>query len=187
MKTSLRALFAGLAVVAMAAAGCIITSAQIFTHFDLPNPFIIDNTTNPFERIVVDLNTVSEYADNKDKLKGLTDVAFGGKFTNLAGPAGGVEVWMTRDVTNYATPGQITSSAIKLWGAETIGASGTAEGTRTLTWDESSALFNTPGRDALVEETKGDGTFTIYTLGTAGSYRIQVDSGTLLLTLDAGK
>jgi hypothetical protein len=38
----------------------------------------------------------------------------------------------------------------------------------------------------VITETMGDGTFTLYTTGTAGTYDIQIDDGFLVLTLDAG-
>lgn len=182
-----RLLLAGLAALALAATGCIITSAQVFTHFDLPDPFTIDSSTDPFERVLVDLNTVSEYNDHKDDIKGLTDVAIGGRFENLAGPAGTVEVWMTRDNTNYGSISQVKTNGIMLWGPASIGASGTAEAVHQLAWDESSKLFNAAGREALIDEVKGDGVFTIYTFGTMATYTIKVTGGTILLTLDAAK
>jgi hypothetical protein len=178
---------AGLAALALATTGCVLESAQVFTHFDLPDPFTIDSSTDPFERVLVDLNTVSEYNDHKDEIKGLTDVALGGRFENLNGPAGTVEVWMTRDVTNYGSVSQVKANGMKLWGPASIGASGTGDAVHTLTWDESSKLFDPAGREALIDEVKKDGVFTIYTFGTAGTYRIQVTGGTILLTIDAAK
>jgi len=178
---------AGLVALALAATGCVIESAQVFTHFDLPDPFTIDSSSDPFERVLVDLNTVSEYEDHKSEIKGLTDVAFGGRFENLTGPAGTVEVWMTRDDTNYGSVGQVKANGMKLWGPASIGASGSGDAVHTLGWDESSKLFDPAGRGALIDEVKGDGVFTIYVFGTAGTYRIQATGGTILLTLDAAK
>ena len=66
----LRLIAAALGLAALTSAGCIITSAQILTHFDLTNPFTI-NADDGFERVYVDLAEESdEYADHKDKLKG---------------------------------------------------------------------------------------------------------------------
>jgi hypothetical protein len=91
-----------LALVALGSTGCFLLSGQIFAHFALPNPFVIDSSSDTFERVDVDLNTIGDYKDHKDKLKGLADVALIGKFTNVSGPAGGVEVWITPGVTNLA-------------------------------------------------------------------------------------
>ncbi|MFI5371886.1 MAG: hypothetical protein ACHQ52_10030 [Candidatus Eisenbacteria bacterium] len=154
MTRAPRLLLAGLATLVLAATGCIITSAQIFTHYDLPDPFTIDSSTDPFERVLVDLNTVSEYNDHKEDIKGLTDVAFGGRFENLAGPAGTVEIWMTRDNTNYGSISQVKANGIMLWGPVSIGAAGTTDAVHQLTWDESSKLFDAAGRQALIGESR---------------------------------
>ena len=181
--SKLRILLPSLGLAALILNGCIITQAQVFANFPLPTPFTIDSTTDPFERVSVDLNTISEYNDHKDKLKGLSDVAIVGTFTNEAGPAGAVEVWITADPTNYLTIGQVTSSATKLWGPGTIGA---APDSRTIGWDESAALFNAAGKKILIDEALGDGTLTLYMFGTAANYQIRVENGNIILTLTGG-
>jgi hypothetical protein len=180
---NLRVILPGLALAALTVSGCFITSAQIFAHYALPNPFTISGA-NGFERVPVDLNTVSDYKDNKDKLKDITDVAIVGKFTNTAGPGGTVEVWITPDNTNLADPTAIVAGATKLWGPGTIGA---ATSTANIGWDESAKLFNAAGKAILLAEAKGDGQFTLYTIGTPGvDNTIRVDDGGLILTLSAG-
>lgn len=181
-----RWLLASLAVAAVGASGCVLTSAQILASFDLPNPFTINAATNAFERVLVDLSTIEDYADNKDKLKDVRDFAVLGKFTNEAGPAGSVEVWITAGNTNYATPGEVTSSATKLWGPLTVGAAGTAGATVQMNWNDSAALFTSAGKTLLINEAKGDGEFTLYVMGTTGVYQIQVQNGVLVVLLDAG-
>jgi hypothetical protein len=180
----LRWILPSLALAAVLSAGCIILTGQLFMNFNLTNPFVIDSTTNAFQREVVDLNTVSDYTKNKDKLKGLSDVAVVGKFTNVAGPAGGVQVWMTADVTNYTTVNEITTNATELWGTANLGA---AVSTLNIGWSESAKLFKPSGKALLVQEVKGDGKFTLYVIGTAGTYNIKVDNGAILLVIDAGK
>jgi hypothetical protein len=193
MKRNHRWIFAGLALSAVLATGCILTSGQILTHFDLDNPFHIDASDN-FERVPVDLaNDVgSDYSDNKEKLKGLSDVAILGTFTNVVPgtPAGQVTVYITAGNTNYANGGQVTaaSDAVLLWGPADIGAAGTPEAVVTLDWDKSAGLFNATGKRVLIDETKGDGQFTLYCVGTAFApgYDIRVDDGKVVLVLDAG-
>ncbi|MBI1799516.1 MAG: hypothetical protein HYR73_07480 [Candidatus Eisenbacteria bacterium] len=180
----LRWILPSLALAALTATGCIILSGQIFAHYDLPDPFTIDSSSNILHRELVDLNTVSEYKDNKDKLKGLSDVAVVGKFTNLAGSAGAVEVWITKDPTAFTTVAQVMAGATKLWGPASIGA---AVASHNINWDESSKLFTSDGKKMLIDEVKGDGVFTIYVFGTAGTYLIKVDHGAILLVIDAGK
>lgn len=176
-----------LGLAAVLSNGCFLVSAQILTTFDLTNPFTIDGTDDS-ERILVDLNTISDYADNKDKLKGLSDLAILGTFVNTAGPAGTVSAYITADNTNLLNAAAIELGATKLWGPGSIGASGTAEGTVTLDWDTSAGLFDAAGKKMLIDEALGDGEFTLYMTGTpGGTYDIRVDDGVVVLVLDAAK
>jgi hypothetical protein len=186
MKTT-RLLLASVVLGAVLGNGCIITSAQVLTHFGLPNPVTIDssNPADHSELIPVDLSTLSEYRDHKDELKGLTDVAILGKFTNVNGPAGGVLVYITPTLDSPAGGApSVPAGATLLWGPGTIGPTGDS---RTIGWDESAGLFNKAGKDLLISEVKGDGQFTLYTTGSTGTYNIRVDDGELVLVLDAGK
>jgi len=185
MKTS-RLLLGVVVLAALLGNGCVITSAQILTHFDLPNPFtIVSSTADHSERVPVDLTTLSEYEDHKEDLKGLADLAILGKFTNVSGPAGGVEVYIvpTLDTPPGGAPA-VPVGATLLWGPATIGPTGAS---RTIGWDESAGLFTKAGKDLLISEVKGDGQFTLYATGSAGTFDIRVDEGELVLTLDAGK
>ncbi len=180
----LRFLLIGSSALALAllAGGCFLTSAQVFVHYALPNPFTIDTATLAFDKVDVDLNTIGDYSKNKDKLKGLADVAVLGTFRNVVGPAGAVEIWMTPGTTDYASISEIRANAVKLW-AGSIGPTGSVV---TLDWATSTKLFDPAGKAALVNEVKGDGTFTLYTFGTAATYRITVEKGVVVLVLDAG-
>lgn len=171
------------ALVALGATGCFITSAQVLVHYALPNPFTI-NGADGYEVINVDLNTVSDYKDHKDKLKNLSDFGLIGKFTNTAGPGGGVEVWISAGNPGFTTPAQIRGGATKLWGPGTIGATGA---TSTIGWNDSARLFSAAGKAILLHEAKGDGEFTLYTIGTPGSSNvIRVEKGFLILVIGAG-
>ena len=86
--------------------------------------------------------------------------------------------------TNLETPAEIRAGATKLWGPGTIGA---ARDTRTIGWDASAALFTAAGKKILLAEAKGDGEFTLYTIGTPGASNvIPVDKGFLVLVMGAG-
>ena len=171
------------ALVALGVTGCFLTSAQILVHYALPNPFTIHGDDG-YEVIAVDLSDVAEYQDNKDKLKNISDFALIGKFTNTSGPGGGVEVYITASSTSLTTPAAIRAGATKLWGPGTIGA---APATRTIGWDDSAGLFTAAGKAILLTEAKGDGEFTLYTIGTAGvSNVIEVSKGFLILVIGAG-
>ena len=181
----LRWILAGLALAALLSSGCILVSAQIFAHYDLPNPVTLDSSSNPLHREFVDLHTISDYEKNKDKLKGLSDLAVVGTFVNQSGPAGGVEVWITPDNTNLATVSAVQTGATKLWGPASIGA---APATRKIDWNESSKLFNAAGKKILIDETLGDGQFTIYAIVTgSGPNTVEVQHGAIILVIDAGK
>jgi len=181
-----RLLLASAVLGAVLGNGCIITSAQILTHYNLTNPFEIKSSAaDHSELIPVDLTTNKDWNDHKDELKGLTDLAILGKFTNVSGPAGGVNVYITPTLDGPAGGAPaVPAGATLLWGPGTIGAS---PASRTIGWDESAGLFNKAGKDLLISEVKGDGQFTLYTTGSTGTFDIRVDDGELVLVLDAGK
>ena len=190
MKLKTRWMIAGLALVAVLASGCIITSAQVLAHFDLPNPVHID-ASDDSELIYVDLedDVGSDYTDNKDKLEDVIDLAVLGTFTNTGDQAGQVTVYISPGNTNYTNGTEVIANATQLWGPASIGAAGSADATVTIGWDESAALFSPDGKQILIEEAKGDGEFTIYTVGTANApgYDIQITDGKVVLVLDAGQ
>src|SRR6185436_11862218 len=113
------------------------------------------------ERELVDLNTIDEYDEHKDKLKGLSDLAVVGEFTNESGPGGTVEVYITAGDTNLGSGTAVRAGATKLWGPGTIGGAGSSV---VIGWDQSAALFTAEGRKMLIDEALGDGVFTIYTV-----------------------
>lgn len=167
---------------AVLAGGCFMTSAQIFVHYALPDPILIDSSADTFAKVDVDLNAVGDYADHKDKLEGLADAAVLGRFTNVSGPAGAVEIWITPGATSLGSVDEVRANAVRLWSGS-IGPTGSV---RNLTWAESAKSFTAAGKKILVDEVKGDGRFTLYTFGTSGTYQIRVDKGVVVLVLDAG-
>jgi len=131
-----RILLPSLGLCALIVNGCLITQAQVFASFVLPSPFTINSTGSPYQRVLVDLNSVSDYKDHKDNLKGLSDVAVVGKFTNLAGPAGNVEVWITPDNTSYSSISEVKAHGTLMWSSG-IGPTGSVT---DMTWDESAKI-----------------------------------------------
>lgn len=163
--------------------GCILTSGQIQIHFDLAS--FSANSATGIDGETIDLNSESEYADNKDKLKDLSDLAVLGKFTNNASSAVNVEVWMTTTPSIHPTEGALMAdpTRIKLWGPFSV----EAGATKVIDWNESAALFSAAGKAALLAEAKGDGNFSIYAVGPAGaSYDFSVSNGALVLVIDVG-
>ena len=181
----MKTLIAGCAVaalLALAAGGCILTSGQIQLHFELPN--LTATSANNIIGEAVDLNEEEDYADNKEDLQDISDLAVLGKITNHGGNAIHVEVWMTRDLTSYTTETALKadSEALPLWGPFALAG---AE-TKQIDWDDSAALFSEAGKAVLLEEAKGDGTFTIYAIGVEGTYSFSVEHGALVLEIDIG-
>jgi hypothetical protein len=180
---NLRLLLPVLGLAALTATGCFIASAQVFVHFDLTNPFTI-NGADGWDVEFVDLNTIHDYAKHKDKLKDVTDLAVVGKFTNTLGPGGTVSVYITPGQTNLSGAANIVAGATKLWGPATIGPTGSVV---NIGWNESAKLFNPAGKQILIDAAKGNGTFTIYTIGTPGvANTISVQNGGIILVISAG-
>jgi len=170
-------------VLALSAAGCILVSGQFLVSFDLGSFTTVTQSTVTKQDI--DLNTEGDYKDHKDDLKSIVDIAVLGKLTNNSATPIGVEVYMTPTLTNLADEATVKSTAIKLWGPFNLAAGpGT---TKTVDWNESAKLFDKAGKAALLTEVMGDGQFTIYAVGNAGTYDVSVANGVLALTLDFGK
>jgi hypothetical protein len=186
----LRTVLLSLALGAATLTGCILTQAQILAAFELSNPFTIGPPPEtPFRRELVDLNTIDEYSDNKDKLEGLTDFAVVGTFTNVTplgsqNTGGSLEVWITAGDTNLADVNAVTSQGTKLWGPKSIGPNPASV---TISWDESATLFTQAGKDLVIQEVLGDGIFTAYIITTgAAAQTFQVDDGAIMLVIAAG-
>ena len=167
----------------LVAVGCVLTSGQIRIAFDLDDFTTTTNTGLTAQTI--DLNTESEYKDNKDKLKDLSDFAVLGEITNNLGAPINVEIWMTPTTTNYGTAAEVIASgsgAIRVWGPFSLA----GNTTKKIGWDESAALFTSAGKTALLSEAKGDGQFQLYAIAPAGAYDFSVNKGVLVLVMDVG-
>jgi hypothetical protein len=178
---SLRWLILGLGI-GILASGCILTSGQIQINFDLNNGNV---TSTGFAGMPVKLSEEEEYNDHKDDIKNLSDLALLGKIKNNSISPLDVEVWFTPDITPHTTEAQLMGdpTAVKIWGKFHIGSNQTVQ----IDWDESAALFTKAGKDALLKEAKdGDGDFSLYAIGSSGTYDFDISNGALVLVLDAG-
>ncbi len=166
----------------LVATGCILTSGQIQISFDLPDVRV--STSAGIAGHTVNLSDEKEYRDNKDKVKALSDLAILGKFVNNTSSPVDVQVWITTDSTSFNDAATMEGSATAklLWGPFTVG----PNATRVVDWNESAKLFTTAGKAALLSEAKGDGLFTLYAVGKAGTYDFTVQNGVLVLVLDTG-
>lgn len=143
-------------------AGCLLSTGQFNIDVDLDDAFVSGASV---EREYVDLNGNTDYTDHKDDLVGLADIAVVGTAQNSTGSELEVEAWITPDQTNHVTAAAVRADAIKLWGPFSIG----ANETKKITWDDSAALFNGNGKYVLLQELKGDGTFTVYFMNAGAS------------------
>ena len=173
-----------LVLAALLAAGCILVSGQFIVSYDLPNPVTVASPA-AVQHADVDLNTVGTYKDHKSDLKGLSDVAILGEFTNTGSVPVDVELWMTPNVTDFSTADLVITApgAVKVWGPLKLAVGAT---TRKIGWDQSAGLFK-KGKAALLEQIKTDGVFSLYALGASGNYSFRIDHGVLVAVIDAGK
>jgi hypothetical protein len=174
-----RLLLPGLALVALVGSGCFLISGQIMIHFAVGNVTVANPSA--VNGVYVDLTTIADYNDNKDKLEDLSDLALLGTFTNNGVSALDVEVWVTGSATGTLSDTQVRAQGTRLWGPFALGAGET----KTIGWDASAGLFQSAGKDVLISETKGDGDFTIYAIGAVGTYNLSIADGVLVLVLDA--
>lgn len=165
----------------LALPGCLLTSGQVLISFDLPDPILVTSPTTLTE-VDVDLNSIGDYADHKQDLATLADVAILGDVTNNASNSIDVEFWMTAGTTSLTTATAVRSQGQRLWGPFQVAAGATSR----IDWDRSASLFDAAGRTALVAEVKGDGAFTIYALATSTTFDFSIANGALVLVLDAG-
>lgn len=161
--------------------GCIVTSGQVMVSFELADVSI--PTVASAIRQDIDLNEISEYQDHKQDLKALADLAILGEVHNT-GAATSVEFWMTPGLTAYTTAAAVRGdpTAIPVWGPFAVAAGATEQ----IDWDDSAALF--VGRDPLLAEAQGDGTFSLYILPSSSATVATFDfnNGVFVMVLDAG-
>jgi len=179
MQTSRIALTV-LAIAALAAAGCFLITGQIVVSFAMPSPFTALNT-GTLASVDVDLNTVSEYSKHKNELKQVEDLALTGDFHNNTSSPANVSVYIVPACTAGLTTAQLTSGqGVALWGPLAVAANGTEH----IDWNRSSGLFT--GRQALIDEIKGDGHFRLYFIAN-GAFDVTITNGAVVSVLSAGK
>jgi len=180
MINRLRIFIPSIALAALTVTGCFVTSGQVLVKFDLPNPVHAASTT-PIVGLYIDLNTISEYNDHKDKIKNLTDIALLGTIHNIGLTPIDCEVWMVDGVSLTLTPSQVQNQGTRVWGPLHL----EAGSTHKITWDESSKLFS-DGKAPLLAQVKGDGQFSLYLLAPVGAYDFDLTNGGLALVIGAG-
>ena len=165
------------ALAALAAAGCILTSGQFVAHYALPDSAF--NTGGTFQGEIVDLNTIREYNDHKQDLKRVDDLALVGDIRNNGATAVQVEAWIVPAATT--PPTGVVPGAVKLWGPVSVPAGSTVN----VGWDESSELF--VGKQVLIDEIKGDGVFGVYLSAPSPTYDINTTNAAFITVFSAAK
>lgn len=161
--------------------GCFLVSLQKQVVFLFDDPVTVAGPS-AMGGVAVDLNSVSEYEDNKDKLKDVADLALLGRVTNLTPTATTVEVWMVASPgTILTTESAVRAAGTKIWGTLSLA----PNETKTINWNQSAQLFS--GRQSLVSEIKGDGRFDLYAIGSGTAYNFRISRGALVAVLSAGQ
>jgi hypothetical protein len=166
-----------LALAALAAAGCMLTSGQFVATYALPDPLDVTSSAT-LTGVDVDLNTLSDYSDHKDQLKRVEDLALVGSFTNNNSAAAQIEVWIVPSGALSLTLQQLQANGTRLWGPLAVA----GNSTETVDWDRSSTLF--AGRQTLIDEVKGDGHFSLYVVAS-GAFNVTVKKGSLIVVVGA--
>jgi hypothetical protein len=181
---NMRLILPSLLLAALTASGCWLTSGQFTVSSDLPDPLTVAGA-GTLVSAQIDLNDEKDYKNHKNDLKDLTDLAILGTLKNNSTTAVlNVEVWMTPGLTTFTNASQLTSgNSLKVWGPLTLA----ANTSKKIDWDESSKLFSKAGKNALLTEVKGDGSFTLYARGTSATYDFTLTHGVAVVVIDAGK
>ncbi len=171
------------ALAALVAAGCVLVSGQFIVTFEFSevglDPLPVVSPT-ALAGVQVNLNEISEYNDHKDKLKDVVDLALLGKIHNQTANALGVEVWMVANpTTTYTNETDVKANGQRIWGPLNVAGNATTQ----VNWNQSATLFS--GRQALVQQIKGDGRFDLYAIGSSGAYAFQVEKGALVAVISA--
>jgi len=185
MLKHLRLWLPAAALLALVASGCLLISGQFvitYTFKDHGYDPVTVNSPLSVVGVPVDLGTVSTYRDHKKELKDVSDLAVVGQVQNLDGSAPvDVEIWIVRNPgTLLTTDAAVRGAGVRVWGPLHLAAGAT----RTVGWDDSAKLF--VGRQALIDEIKGDGRFDLYVLGSGG-YHFAVTKAAIIAVIAAGK
>jgi hypothetical protein len=167
-------------LLALTAAGCILTSGQFMVSYDLGDLELISPSN--VVGVPVDLNDEADYKDHKDDIKALADEALLGYVKNNKAEALQVQIWVTPGLTTYMTDTDVRANGVLAWGPLDLG----PQERMRIGWDQSAGLLTPAGKQVLEQEVKGDGSFTVYVVGAAGDYSLTVTSGKLLAIIDAG-
>jgi hypothetical protein len=175
------AIGAGLALAALLATGCL--QVVKLVTISLGNLSVVSGASSA--GVYVDLPTEnSTYRDNQNKFKSIEDVAVLGTFKNNLSAPVSADVYLVRAPANSALLPNLSAvtaaGGIKVW---SVGLA--ASETKSLTWDNSAALFASGGKLAIKDELGSDGIFALYVFGSTGTYDITVTGGAFAVMIGA--
>jgi len=153
-------------------AGCIATGTIVLV-FDVEG---FSSSNNTVGSKFVDLNTNSDYEDNKDKLKSVDAVALTGYVVNNTNSDLVGEAFISD--TQYNTVDDIRDNAIKIFESPAIPAND------TLFLDWADGMSHIQNFDYIVNELKNDGTFYLYGI-SSGTFDTDYNLS-LIITITAG-
>ncbi len=169
-----------MALAGLISAGCFLVSGQFTVTYEFDDPINIVSPT-ALAGQDIDLNDTSDYADHKSELKTVSDIAVLGKFTNLTANDSSVELWMVADPgAMLTTDAAVRAAGQKIWGPLALASNASVD----VTWDQSAVLFT--GRQALIDQIKGDGHFALYALAN-GAYSFRINKGAFIAVISAAK
>ena len=172
---------AGVALIAMLAGGCILQVVKL-VDINLGNISAVNGAASAGKYVDLAAEN-STYKDNKDKFSDVVDVAVLGTFkNNLAAPVS-ADVWIVEKPSSSALLPNLaavqSAGGIKVWSLALA-----ANETKSLTWDNSAALFTTAGKGALKSELEGDAIFTLYVFGDTGTYNVTATNASVAVMID---
>jgi hypothetical protein len=170
------AIGAGLALAAFLVSGCILQIVKLVT-INLGTLSAVNGAASAGLYVNLPLDN-STYRDYKNKFANIQDVAVLGTFKNNLGTAVSADVYLVRTpagsplLPNLTAVTDPPANGIKVWSVALA-----ANETKTLTWDNSAALFTSAGKVAITAELMDDGIFALYVFGDTGTYNITVTGG----------
>ena len=168
------------AALAVLATGCILISGQFLVQVELGDFSV--NSALPVTGMYVDLPSDGTYRDHKSEIKSLEDVALVGSVHNPGAVGLSVVVYLMDGNSGLKTVNEITQQGTRVWGPLSVAAGAT----EVIDWNRSSKLFGS-GKDALLDQAKGDGQFTLYAVSDGSPFQFDFHDAVFIAVIGAAK
>lgn len=160
--------------------GCGIATGSFTFGYELDGPISSTNANLEWESI--DLTTIDDYNDHKDKIKSVDNIALVGVVHNLGNTAVSGEVWLAYDSTygDYGnnSPDTVRAHGTRIFVSPVIPTSDSL----VIDWEEGlSYIENFAEVQAAVEL----GQFVLYGLGDSQFFDVYIDVD-IIITITAG-